>query len=593
MLTYTIAMPAPHSHLFHVTLELDELTDSYVDLALPAWTPGSYMVREYARHVQGFAAHADGPGELPWRKLAKDTWRVEHGAATRIAVSYQVYANELTVRTSHLDGSHGYLNGASVFMVAPGRTNEPLRLIVEPPSGWIVTTGLDSVDEGQPSTIHRPPSTVAHSFLADNYDQLVDSPVECGTHRLLEFSVDDIPHRIAIWGRGNEDEARLIDDTRRIVETQRDFFGGLPYRHYTFIVHLTDGRGGGLEHRNSVSNMLDRWTFQPERSYERYLSLTSHEFFHVWNVKRIRPAPLGPFDYRSENYTRMLWAMEGVTSYYDELLLVRAGQLRPERYLEKLADDIMTLQGQPGRHVQSLEQSSFDTWIKFYRPDENSSNTAISYYLKGALVALLFDMAIRQHTGGEASLDDVQRELFRRYPISGPGIPEEGAYIDVIEAVAGENHGALRQIYTRHIAATEEINYDAAFATVGLRLDWGQRSQGADGSPPPWLGLKFKRQGERTLVAEARADGPAYAAGVYADDELLAIDGWRVNEEKLNARLAERAVGDTVTLSLFRGDALIALPVTLAVAPPNRLAIVPLEQPDERQRRIYRDWMGI
>lgn len=358
-------------------------------------------------------------------------------------------------------------------------------------------------------------------------------------------------------------------------------------------MHLTDGRGGGLEHRNSVSNMLDRWTFQPERSYERYLSLTSHEFFHVWNVKRIRPAPLGPFDYRSENYTRMLWAMEGVTSYYDELLLVRAGQLRPERYLEKLADDIMTLQGQPGRHVQSLEQSSFDTWIKFYRPDENSSNTAISYYLKGALVALLFDMAIRQHTGGEASLDDVQRELFRRYPISGPGIPEEGAYIDVIEAVAGENHGALRQIYTRHIAATEEINYDAAFATVGLRLDWGQRSQGADGSPPPWLGLKFKRQGERTLVAEARADGPAYAAGVYADDELLAIDGWRVNEEKLNARLAERAVGDTVTLSLFRGDALIALPVTLAVAPPNRLAIVPLEQPDERQQRIYRDWMGI
>jgi predicted metalloprotease with PDZ domain len=289
----------------------------------------------------------------------------------------------------------------------------------------------------------------------------------------------------------------------------------------------------------------------------------------------------------------MLWAMEGITSYYDELLLVRAGQLRPERYLEKLADEIMTLQSQPGRLVQSLEQSSFDTWIKFYRPDENSSNTAISYYLKGALVSLLFDMAIRQQTGGEASLDDVQRALFERYPISGPGIPEEGAYVAAIEAVAGEADGLFRQIYARHIAGLEEIDYNAAFATVGLQLSWGWRGQRADGGPSPWLGLKFKRQGERTVVAEARADGPAYAAGIYADDELVAIDGWRVNEEKLNARLAERAAGDSVTLSLFRGDALIAVTLTLAVAPPDSLSIVPLEQADELQQRIYRDWMGL
>lgn len=414
MITYTISMPAPHTHLFHVTVEVDRLDGASVDLVLPSWTPGSYMIREYARHVQGFDARAaatDTP--LPWRKVAKDAWRVETGGAERIRVRYQVYANDLTVRTSHLDGAHAYFNGASVFMFVPGREAEPLRLRVEAPPDWQVTTGLDPAD--------RP-----NEFLAADYDELVDCPVECGTHRLLAFEVDGIPHRMAIWGRGNEDEARLIADTRRIVEAQRDFFGGLPYRHYTFILHLLDGRGGGLEHRNSVTNQVDRWTFRPERNYERYLSLTSHELFHVWNAKRLRPAPLGPFDYRRENYTRLLWLVEGATSYYDNLLLTRAGLMAPERFLERLGEAIAQLQNQPGRLVQSLEQSSFDAWIKFYRPDENSANSSVSYYLKGGLVCFLLDMEIRACTGGRRSLDDLMRRLYVAYPISGPGIPEEG-----------------------------------------------------------------------------------------------------------------------------------------------------------------------
>jgi predicted metalloprotease with PDZ domain len=590
VITYTISMLEPHSHLYDVQVEVDQLASPEVDLVLPSWTPGSYMVREYARHVQEFSAQDAGGRALAWRKVAKDTWRVGCDGAERIVVRYKVYAYELTVRTSHLDGSHGYFNGTTVFMYLPGRTNEPLALDVITPQGWHVSTGLN-IREQRTKNKEQAASS-QFSYLAQDYDELVDCPCECGTHRVLTFAVDEIPHYIALWGSGNEDEAQLVADTKRIVETQRDLFGGLPYEHYTFIVHLTDGRGGGLEHRNSVTNMLDRWTFKPERVYERYLSLTSHELFHVWNVKRIRPAPLGPFDYRGENYTRMLWAMEGVTSYYDELLLVRAGQMRPERYLEKLADEILTLQSQPGRHLQSLEQSSFDAWIKFYRPDENSTNTAISYYLKGALVSLILDMEIRKQTGGEASLDDVQRELFQRYPLSAPGIPEDGAYIAAIEAVAGVADGAFQRIYQRYIAGTEELDYDSAFAVVGLRLAWGQRQSQADGQAVPWLGIKWKRQGERTLVAEVRSDGPAYAAGIYAEDELVGLDGWRVNEEKLNARLLERAPGDTVTLSLFRGDALLAVPVTLAPAPPNALALVPMEGPTELQGRMYRAWLG-
>ncbi len=583
MITYTIAMPAPHSHLFDVTITLDAGDVSMLDLVLPAWTPGSYMIREYARHVQGFTAHSADGTALPWRKTAKDAWQIERGLATQIIVRYQVYANELTVRTSHLDGTHGYINGACVFMYAPERTAEPLEVRVAPPDGWQVTTALEPVAADGSELV----------FRAADFDELVDSPLECGTQRVLPFEVDGIPHRLAIWGRGNEDEARLVADTRRIVEVQRDFFGSLPYPHYTIILHLTDGRGGGLEHRNSVTNMLDRWTFQPERSYERYLSLTSHELFHVWHVKRLRPAPLGPFDYQRENYTRLLWLMEGATSYYDELLLVRASLLRPERFLEQLADGILALQSQPGRNVQSVEQSSFDAWIKLYRPDENSANSSISYYLKGSLVCLLLDMAIRDHTANIYSFDDVLRLLSTRYPIEGPGIPEDGAVLAAIEEVVGAQNGVFRDFFARYITGTAELDYAGALATVGLELRWSYHNPRPGGGAPAWLGLTFKRQGERTIVANVRSDGPAYPAGVYADDELLALNGWRVTEEKLNARLAERAPGDLVTLTLFRGDTLVEVPVTLAAAPHDSLKLAPIAEPNAEQQAAYRDWLGL
>lgn len=581
MITYTIAMPMPHSHLFHVQIEIERNETGEIRLSLPAWTPGSYMIREFARHVQEFQS-VDAQGvQLPWRKIRKDCWLVEAGAASRVTVTYKVYAFDLTVRTSHLDGSHGYFNGANVFMYVHGRTQEPLTLHVDPPTGWQVTTGLTAL----PPDPARPQRA---SFQATDYDELIDCPVECGTHRLLTFTVDDVPHTIAIWGHGNENEERLLADTKRIVEVQRAMFGSLPYRDYTFIVHLTDGKGGGLEHRNSATNMVDRWTFGEH--YERYLSLTSHELFHAWNVKRLRPAPLGPFDYQNENYTRLLWLMEGATSYYDDLLLVRAGLMSEERYLQKLAEKIVQLQSQPGRRLQSLEQSSFDAWIKLYRPDENSINSSISYYLKGALVCWMFDMAIRAQTNNERSFDDVMRYLYQRYPITGPGIPEDGAVLAAIEAIGGTDSG-LRSLYERYVVGVEELDYAAALAVVGLEPRWQYRRPRPDGQPPAWLGVNWKKQGERTIVATVRSDGPAYEEGVYADDELVALDGWRVNEERLQQQLLERRPGDVVRLTLFRGDALIEVPVTLAVAPYDMLSLVNVAAPTAAQLHARSAWL--
>jgi predicted metalloprotease with PDZ domain len=600
MITYTIAMPRPHTHIFDVVLDIDAIDGPTLDVALPVWTPGSYMVREYARHVQSFAAFSDlarspasegglGDAGLPWRKIDKSTWRIETGSAAHIRVTYQVYANDLSVRTSHLDGTHGFFNPATLCMYVPSRANQPLAVHVLAPEGWHVTTGLEPRTENQDPGADKRFSVLGSWFLARNYDELVDAPFECGTHRLLEFAVDGIPHRIALWGYGNEDETRLVEDTQRIVVAARDIFGGLPYPHYTFIVHLSDGRGGGLEHHNSVAMIVDRWTFRPRASYERYLGLAAHEFFHVWNVKRIRAAPLGPFNYQSENYTRQLWAMEGVTDYYTDLLLLRAGLIGPERYLERLAEQITALQSQPGRALQSLEQSSFDAWIKFYRPDENSRNSAISYYLKGALVAMLLDLAIRQRTAGARSLDDVQRYLFEQFPVGGPGIPEDGGYRAAVEAVAG---GSFAEFFARYIAGTDELDYDRALDTAGLRLEWAYDQAPEDGRAPAWLGVQLKTERGRLLVGGARSDGPAYAAGVYAGDELLALDGFRVDEERLKARLAERAAGEVVTLSLFRRDELLHVPVVLAPAPHERLAIVRRDDANDQQRAIYAGWIG-
>lgn len=594
-ITYQISMLRPHTHLYDVTLDIPNQDAETIDLALPVWTPGSYLVRDFARHVQRFAAIDAAGHALPWKKIDKTTWRIDTGGARHVTVSYQVYAFELTVRTSHLDGSHGYFNPANILLYRRNHEHEPCSVKVRTPAGWQVTTGLprDAASNGDWAIFH-----------AHDYDELADSPFECGTHRLLTFEVDGIPHEIALWGRGNEDEQRLVDDTRLIVETARSMFGGLPYQRYVFIVHLVDGGYGGLEHRNSVTNIVDRWGFRPARSYERFLGLTSHEFFHVWNVKRIRPETLGPFDYARENYTRELWVMEGITSYYDNLLLARAGLISRERYLEKLADNIRLLQSQPGRELQSLEQSSFDAWIKFYRPDEHSPNSSVSYYLKGSLVALLLDLELRRRTAGARSLDDVMRLLYARYAgdevhklYSGsqadrPGFAEDEGFLQAVEAVAGVDDGAYRAFLAHTVASTAELDYARAFEAVGLQLLWGQSVETEAGQSPAWLGLRLKTDHGRLKVMVVLADSPGEAAGIYAGDEILALDGIRVDEERLKARIAERSPGQSVTISLFRRDDLLHIPLQLGAAPPDTLTIASAENPEEEQTRQLEAWLG-
>ncbi len=356
-ISYAVSMPAPHTHLLQVEMRLARGAASLpaqIDLVLPVWTPGSYLVREYARHVQDFAATEVGGGGKPlaWRKINKNTWRVEtNGAAREVRATYSVYANELTVRTNELHDRHAFWNNAALLMYVDGQLSTPATVRVVPFSDWKIATGLPAVS-GQRNT-----------FRAENFDVLYDSPFLLSDFKTLSFDVRNVPHRIIIDGEGNYDAERMRRDVQRIVEASAAMMGDIPYRDYTFLLMLHPTAGGGLEHLNSTALIMRRYNFRPEAAYDDFLSLVAHEYFHLWNVKRIRPDALGPFDYTGENYTRLLWVAEGVTSYYENILSRRAGIISDKEYLTTIANTIRGLQNTPGRLEQSIEEASFDAWI--------------------------------------------------------------------------------------------------------------------------------------------------------------------------------------------------------------------------------------
>ena len=591
---YTVSMPQPETHLFHVEVAVSGLAQPVHDFVMPSWTPGSYLIREFARHVQEFQALDASGTPLPWHKLNKNTWRVESGAPD-LTLRYKVYANELTVRTSHLDTSHGYFNGANLFVYLDGQRGHPVELRIVPAhSDWKVATGLPATPAdygvGNGGSVGPRPSETGglrYAFRADDYDHLIDCPVEISNHRLLRFEVEGVLHRIAVWGHGNEDPERLRADTQAVVQVARDIFGGLPYDNYLFILHLTERRGGGLEHRNSSTNAVSRWSFRKPADYERAIALLAHEFFHTWNVKRILPASFQDFEYRWETYTRLLWVMEGFTTYYELVLLVRAGLITPERMLAILGERILRLLQTPGRHFQSAESASFDAWIKFYRPDENTQNTTVSYYLKGSLIAMLLDLEIRERTGSQRSLDDVLVKTYRDYTLHQRGITDD-EFQAVCEEVAG---GSLQAFFDEYVRGVAELPFETYLAKAGLAMTFGYKGD-EYGERAAGLGVRVKDEDGHTLVQTVFADGPAYHADISPGDEIIAIDGYRVGKETIGDRLGDRQIGERVTVTCFRRDELRSVEITLGQRPFNRLDITPRADATAEQREIYEGWLG-
>jgi predicted metalloprotease with PDZ domain len=497
------------------------------------------------------------------------------------------------VRTSELNSSHAFWNNANILMYLEGQLKTPSTVRVLAPDVWKVATGLPAVP-GQKNT-----------FRAENFDVLYDSPFEASNFKTLVFNVKGIPHRIVIDGEGNYDPERMRRDVQKIVETEVELMGGeVPYRDYTFILHLRSNAGGGLEHLNSAALGYPRFGFKivagdratsaapnmtatPERDYRGFLGLVSHEFFHLWNVKRIRPDALGPFDYTQENYTKLLWVAEGITDYYADLSLRRAGLITESEFLSAIARSIQSLQNTPGRLEQSVEESSFDAWIKYYRQDENSVNSQISYYDKGAILGLLLDLEIRKRSNNAKSLDDVLRylytEFFKKNRNYGPTDFQKAA-----ELMAGSS---LEEFFSRFVRGKEELDYNAALEAAGLRLDTNGPPVAGAAVERVYFGADVAEEGERLMVRRVYAGSPAYEQGLNAGDQIVALDNMRVTKDFFNARMAEKRPGDLINLTIFRFDDLSTLLIKLAERREGTYRIVPLPNPTPAQTRVYRDWL--
>ena len=594
-ISFTVAMPRPHTHLFEVEVFIKHTTTGPQEesLVMPVWTPGSYLIREFERHVQDFAA-TDAAGQpLKWEKTNKDTWRVFTNGAREWRATYRVYANELSVRTSELNSGHAFWNNANLLMYLDGFLKSPSTVRVLAPDVWKVATGLPAVP-GQKNT-----------FRAENFDILYDSPFEASNFKTLVFNVKGIPHRIVIDGEGNYDPERMRRDVQKIVETEVEVMGGeIPYRDYTFILHLRSNAGGGLEHLNSAALGYPRFGFKittgdratsaapnttvtPERDYRGFLSLVSHEFFHLWNVKRIRPDALGPFDYTQENYTKVLWVAEGITDYYADLVLRRAGLVSESEFLASTARSFQSLQDTPGRLVQSAEESSFDTWIKYYRQDENSVNSQVSYYDKGAILGLLLDLEIRKRSNNAKSLDDVMRylyaEFYKKSRNYGPADFQKAC-----ELMAG---ASLEDFFSKYVRGKEELDYKAALEAAGLRLETNAPPGPNVNADTVFFGADVADEGEKLMVRRVYGGSPAYEQGLNAGDQIVALNNLRVTREFFNARLAEKKPGDPITLTIFRFDDLSTLLIKLGPRRDGTYRIVPLPNPSEAQKRVYRSWL--
>lgn len=575
-ISFTVSMSKPHTHLLEVEMRLSAARlPAQVNLIMPVWAPGSYLIREFSRHVQDFAvSDAAGGKPLRWQKTNKNTWRVETGGAKELRVTYQVYANDLSVRTNDLNDRHAHWNNVGLLMYPEGHLDKPSTLRVVPFGDWKVATGL-SVVPGQ-----------ANTFRAENFDVLYDAPVEAGRFKTLSFEVRGVPHHIVMDGEGSYDMERIRRDTQKITEAQVALMGDIPYRDYTFLLHAHTSDGGGLEHLNSTSIIFERNSLRFPAAYQNFLSIVSHELFHVWNVKRIRPDALGPFDYSRENYTRLLWVAEGITDYYGHLMLRRAGVISDEEYLGTLSGMIDAVQSKPGRFEMSVEEASFDAWIKYYRQDENAVNSQISYYDKGHLLGLLLDLEIRKLSGGAKSLDDVMRYLYAEfYKKNRNYTPED--FQRAAETVAGSS---LENFFARYVRGREELDYNAALSVVGRQLG------AADPTKPlverPSFGADLSQQGDRLVVTRVYSGTAAYDQGLNSGDQVVALDGMRVNQQTFLARLAEKRPGDMLNLTLFRDDDLRTMQIKLGGRVATDYRILPVKQPTPEQIKQYRAWTG-
>ncbi len=584
--TYELRFEKPNTHLLVITVRASGLRGPVAEFAMPAWAPGAYDLNEYAKMVQEFSASGPDGRPLAWRKSDQQTWRVELGGATAVTVRYKLYGNRLANTWVQYNDRHAHIPGPAAWMYLVGGKERPVQLAIQPPPGWRVATGLARAGEGM--------------FSAADYDTFADAPLEISDFAEKTFTVDGTTYHIVVHDvMGHNDFTRFSEDTKKIVQSVVPMYaaatGGrrpAPFAEYWFLFHIWPGSDGGLEHLNSTQiNFATDWssTQPPNRwgnAYVTKLFVTAHEFYHAWNVKRLRPKPLGPFDYSRQALTPSLWVSEGLTSYYGELALARAGLVEPQTYLDSIARLITAFEQEPGRRERSIEETSWDTWFRSPNSttESNFSNLWYSYYDGGQIAGHLLDFAIRQTTNNEKSLDDWMRLLYERYALPRPGFEPD----DVVRAASEVAGRDMSDFFRRYISGREPLPYETYFGYAGIRVEKFVNPEAA------WLGATLRRNDDgHARITNFTPGSPAERAGLDRGDVIVAVENKAVNEEEFAGTVGARRPGDTLKLTLIRAGELKELLVTLDANPYVTYALRLVENPTELQKKIFRSWLGL
>jgi predicted metalloprotease with PDZ domain len=556
---YTLTITNPTSHLYEVSLEIRGVREPSISVSMPAWSPGMYRIENYARNVQDFRVTSSGNQSLKWEKTDKQTWRIAKSSADDVQVHYQVFSTALADDIADVAPP-------TLFMYVVGQKHVPCTLIYKTPAGWNVYTGLERRND---------------RYYASDYDIFIDAPAFAGRDfKVLEFETGGARHHL-VFSKPNisMSAAQVASDVQDIVEAATAIFGKLPYTDYTFLFKVLPQGANSVEHLNSTHITVGENDFVTQTSYRQVLSTVAHEFFHLWNVKRIRPAVLGPFDYTHEVQTHLLWASEGVTSYYADLLLERSGIDQPGDFIGRMGGLINLMQHTPGRHLMSAEEASWDAWLRA----DNAESTSVSYYVKGELVGLLLDIEIRTRTKGQKSLDDVMRYLMETYANNGVGFPEDG-FLKAVETVAGSD---FHEFYERAVQSREELDYNRYVKQVGLSVDTSLQPASI------YLGIQFEQEPNLVRVKRVLENSPAEQAKLDAGDVLVAMNDERLTSDNFISRLHSHTIGETIKLTVMRGQRLLTLDIVPAEFQEQRWQLNENPRPTPEQLRLKNTWLGI
>jgi predicted metalloprotease with PDZ domain len=585
-LHYELRFERPNTHLMDVTVRAAELEGPTVDFAIPDWAPGSYYLQNYSANIQGFHALGANGKELVWRKTDSQTWRVDLAGAKAVTISYQVFGDTLRNNQAQYNERHAFIGGPSVWMYLVGGKERSVDLAIAVPPGWKVATGMERTSD--------------HTFRAANYDWFADAPLEISDFAEKDFQVLGSTYHVIVHDVGGQKEfSKFAEDMRKFVTTIVPMFSSVtgteqvaPFKDYWFLFHVWPNTGGGLEHLNSTQIDFSKdWDSQDPApgygsQYNLKLFVTAHEFFHAWNVKRLRPLPLGPFDYSQMVHTPSLWISEGLTSYYGSLALERAGLITPKQYLDEIAYTITKFEQNPGRSERSIEDTSWDTWYngEVVTQVNNLKNTDYSYYDGGQIMGHILDFAIRKNTNNRKSLDDWMRLMYSRYALPKPGFQPDDA-VKAASEVAGTD---LSSVFSRYISSKDPIPYEEYFAYAGIAVEKKLDSE------RPWLGISQSKSDDgHAKITNVIPGGAADNAGLDRDDVVIGVDGRTVDADGFSETISDHKRGDTLRITVIRLGMVREVPVTLMASPYPTYTLKPMEHPTQEQQAIYNSWMGI